>query len=179
MRGEAGATLNTESGTVSEHATPKQLFDATLPHQPLSQPIAYALTLPKEKRNFTKHVVLGQGMTFIKEAYLRKLELENHVYRRHLGNLEKRLYENALQDVSNVLGLQNESKAVADISAKKIHGLVTPRENRVVPKPQARQPKAQPPLAKNIGKLRVSSSGALVSNSYMGYTLLALSKGRD
>ena len=56
--------------------------------QPLSQPIAHALTLPKKQAKFPKFAVVGGGMVFIKEIYLRRIELENLVYRRHLDTLE-------------------------------------------------------------------------------------------
>ena len=145
----------------SQQATPQQLFEATFPHQPLSQPIAYALTLPKEERKFTKHVVLGHGLIYIREGYLRKLELENHIYRRHLCSLERRLYENALHDVGNVIGLYDESTAAADTSIKKIRGLVAPKESLVALRPQARQPKAQKPVAKNNATPKVSNEEAI------------------
>ena len=88
---------------------------ATLPHKPLSQPIAHAWTLPKNEQNFEKHVVIGGGLLFIKEGYVRRLELENLVYRQHLHGLEEGVFEKALKELSKI---RRKKPSKANMKAK-------------------------------------------------------------
>ena len=83
--------------------TPQQLLSATRPHRPLSQPVAYASSLPKKDVNFQKFVVVGGGMVFIKEIYLRRIELENLTYRRHLKELEENLNLKLLTELKKMV----------------------------------------------------------------------------
>ena len=103
-----------------ERGSPQELMKATLPHQSPSQAIAHALTLPKDQQKFQKHAVLGKGMVFTKEVYLRRLELENLVYRQHMHDLEQNLYTNVLADISNLLDLDKESSEAATKSAARV-----------------------------------------------------------
>ena len=80
----------------------QQQIEATLPHKHLSQPIAHAWKLPKKQRDFEKHVVIGGGLLFIKENYLRRLELENLVYRQHLHELEEGVFRKVLKELSKI-----------------------------------------------------------------------------
>lgn len=93
----------------------QQQLKATLPHKPLSQPIAHAWTLPKNERNFEKHVVIGGGLLFIKESYLRRLELENLDYRQHLQDLEIGVFEKALKELSKI---RRKKPGQANVKAK-------------------------------------------------------------
>ena len=128
---------------------------ASLPHQPLSQPIAYALTLAKDKRAFPKHVVLGGGMVFTKETYLRRLELENLVYRQHMLNLEQDMYMTVLADVSNVLELDKQTIEAARTSAAKIGGILSSQPKQ--PAAQGNSKQANRSLAPKISASKASS----------------------
>ena len=99
----------------------------------MSQPIAYALTLAKDKRNFPTHVVLGGGTIFTQEAYLRRLELENLLYRKHLTTLEQDMYMRVLADVSNAFGVDIRSIEAGNKSAAKIRNVLSaqPKQSAV------------------------------------------------
>lgn len=58
-----------------------------------------------------RRVRLGNGLRFVKATDLRRLELENHVYRRHNSRLEEVLYEKNLQTVLDMLNEVQESDA--------------------------------------------------------------------
>ena len=110
-----------------EFVSPQKLMEPTLPHQPPSQAIAHALTLSKDQQGFQKHAVLGKGLVFTKEVYLRRLELENLAYRKHLHDFEQGLYTNVLAEVSKVLNLDEASSdAPAKAAAKISRVLSTP-----------------------------------------------------
>ncbi|KAL9098569.1 MAG: hypothetical protein Q9163_005803 [Psora crenata] len=87
----------------------QEMIKATHPHKPLSQPVADALTLPKGKQKPERWVTFGGGVIFIRKQYVRRLELENAVYRQHLHELERDIYSNVLTDITDVLGLERNS----------------------------------------------------------------------
>lgn len=108
-----------------------QYLKATLPHKSLSQPVAHAWTLPKKQQNFEKHVVIGGGFLFMRENYVRRLELENLVYRRHLHELEKGVWDKVLRDTSKTI---RRRPGQANMKAK---ASITPSSPAVKPKAKA------------------------------------------
>ncbi|KAL9630556.1 MAG: hypothetical protein Q9164_006354, partial [Protoblastenia rupestris] len=98
--------MHTEQLSEESAVSVQELVKATSPHQPPSQPITHALTTSKNRPSLEKWVTLGDGMLFVKQQYVRRLELENGIYRRHLHALERDLYSNALENIADVLGLQ-------------------------------------------------------------------------
>ena len=106
---QLGGTKHTDSEQALNKSPVKirEIMDVTQPHKSPSQPIAHAITLPKREQKMEKWAVLGGGMVFIREQYLRRLELENGVYRRHLHALEQEIYSNTLENLADALGLQH------------------------------------------------------------------------
>ena len=85
----------------------REILSLTQPHKALSQPVIHDPTLSEKPQEAEKWVAFGKGMIFVKGLYVRRLELENLVYRQHLHTLERGIYSDAFESIADVLGLEH------------------------------------------------------------------------
>ncbi|KAG8533175.1 uncharacterized protein KY384_001958 [Bacidia gigantensis] len=147
-------------------STTKQLIKATLPRQPPSQPLAHALTLPKKDRKLEKFVVVGGGMVFIHEKYLRRIELENLLYRKHLEKLELELSIKVARDIEKELlvgqrfsnvksGRKQQNFVQSGVKTSSLHGIPPNGKPQISPKR-----KVQAGVSPQKGPKRQRANGA-------------------